>query len=264
MSRFFAIGTFLLLFMSITTIHSHAFANHQKQVAIIIDDFGGNVKGVNSFLSGDIPITAAVMPFQKYSTEQAQRAHEAGLEVIIHLPMEPKKGKASWLGPKGIKSGLSDHEIRSRVQQAIADVPHAKGLNNHMGSKIVENERIMRIILEVVKEHGLYVIDSGTSSASVIPKLADELGIPHATRHIFLDDTFSSRQHVNKQMTSLLKMAEKQKKAIGIGHVGVKGQETFAGISLALPQFEQKNIEIVPASHLLDTEIDIDFEHFWN
>ncbi len=224
------IATCLLFFLLFISLHAHVLADSPKKVAIIIDDFGGKVHGVDSFLDGAIPITVAVMPFQEHSTEQAERAHQAGLEVIIHMPMEPKKGKASWLGPKGITSGLSDEEIRNRVQQAIIDVPYAKGFNNHMGSKIVENEHIMRIILEVVKEHNLYVIDSGTSPKSVISKIANELDIPHAMRHIFLDDTHSSRQHVNKQMTSLLKLAEKKKKAIGIGHVGVKGEETFSGI----------------------------------
>ncbi|TWI57890.1 divergent polysaccharide deacetylase family protein [Halalkalibacter nanhaiisediminis] len=263
MNDFLRKTTFLLLLIFSTSLPTYVNADTPNQVSIIIDDFGGEVKGVDSFLSGQIPITVAIMPFQEFSTEQAQRAHQAGLEVMIHMPMEPKKGKASWLGPKGITSGLSDEEIKNRVIQAIKDVPHAKGFNNHMGSKIVENERIMRIILEVVKEHDLYVIDSGTSPKSVMSKVANELDIPHAARHIFLDDTMSSRQHVNKQMNSLLKIAEKKKKAIGIGHVGVKGLETFAGISDALPQFEQKNIEIVPTSHLLDSEIDTDFEHFW-
>ncbi|NEU30792.1 divergent polysaccharide deacetylase family protein [bacterium LRH843] len=256
-----------LLVMIISLImvfgHTNASAENLKRVAIIIDDFGGNVKGIDSFLTGGIPITVAIMPFMEYSTEQAKQAHEAGLEVMIHMPMEPKKGKASWLGPNAIISGLSDQEIRRRVEQAIENVPHAKGLNNHMGSKIVENEHMMRIILEVVKEHGLYVVDSGTSSNSVIPKLATELNIPYATRSIFLDNTMSSKQHVSNQMRSLMTLAEKNKKAIGIGHVGVKGHETFAGIISALPQYKQKQVQIVPVSQLLDSEVDTNFEHFW-
>ncbi|WP_368504671.1 divergent polysaccharide deacetylase family protein [Alkalihalophilus sp. As8PL] len=234
-----------------------------KKVAIVIDDFGGDVKGVDSFLKGDIPITVAVMPFLEYSTEQAEQAHHAGLEVIIHMPLEPKKGKASWLGPKGITSDLSDAEVRSRVEEAIEDVPHAVGLNNHMGSKIVEDERIMNVILDVVREHGLYVIDSGTSNKSVISKLAELKNIPHSTRDVFLDDTLSSRQHVFKQMQVLQKVASNDGNAIGIGHVGIKGDETAAGILSSLREFEKNKIKIVPASHIIDTEIDQDPTHFW-
>ncbi|WP_332691186.1 divergent polysaccharide deacetylase family protein [Halalkalibacter lacteus] len=260
---FVIIVTLSIVFSPLNSFSSTALANKKPQVAVIIDDFGGNVKGVNSFLSGYIPITVAIMPFMEKSTEQAERAHHAGLEVMIHLPMEPKKGKSSWLGPNAITSSLSNEEVRKRVLAAIENVPHAKGINNHMGSKIVEDERIMRVILEVAASHGLYVIDSGTSSNSVIPELANELNIPFASRNIFLDDTHSSSQHVNKQMSALLKMAQKNKKAIGIGHVGIKGHETFTGISNALPLFKDKQVDIVPISHMLDTEIDSDHSRFW-
>lgn len=242
---------------------SYTQANEWGKAAVIIDDFGGNVKGVDSFLSGDIPITVAIMPFMEHSTEQAERAHQAGLEVMIHMPMEPKKGKASWLGPSAITSDLSDAEIRKRVLAAIENIPHAKGINNHMGSKIVEDKRIIRVILEVANEHNLYVVDSGTSSASVIPQLAKELDVPFKSRSIFLDDTSSSQQHVYRQMTSLLKMAKKNKQAIGIGHVGIKGHETYSGVKQALSLFSKEDIDIVPLSHLLDTKIDLDHSGFW-
>ncbi|ERN54902.1 divergent polysaccharide deacetylase family protein [Alkalihalophilus marmarensis] len=238
-------------------------ADEWKKVAIVIDDFGGNVKGVESFLKGDIPITAAVMPFLEYSTEQAEEAHHAGLEVIIHLPLEPKKGKASWLGPKGITSDLSNEEVRKRVEEAIDDVPHAVGLNNHMGSKIVEDRRIMGVILDVVKEHGLYVIDSGTSNKSVISELAEERRIPYSVRDVFLDDSLSSRSHVAKQMRLLQKVAAVEGVAIGIGHVGVKGEETAAGILSSLRDLEKNKVQIVPASHIIESVIEQDPNYFW-
>ncbi len=43
----------------------------------------------------------------------------------------------------------------------------------------------------------------------------------------------------------------------------LKERRRFLESSDALPQFKQKKIEIVPASHLLDSEIDLDFEYFW-
>lgn len=257
------LNTFLAFVIVSISFPSYTQANEYGQAAIIIDDFGGDVKGVDSFLSGSIPITVAIMPFMEHSTEQAERAHQAGLEVMIHMPMEPQKGKASWLGPNAITSDLSNKEVRKRIVEAIKNVPHAKGINNHMGSKIVEDERIIKVIFEVAKEHNLYVVDSGTSATSVMPKIAKELDIPHATRSIFLDNTFSSQQHVYKQMTFLLNLAKRNKKAIAIGHVGIKGHETFAGIEDALTIFSKEKVDIVPLSHLLDTKVDLDHSGFW-
>src|SRR5690348_6609282 len=91
----------------------------ELKAAIIIDDFGGGTGGVQDFLEGDIPITAAVMPFTENSKAHAEWAHKNGFEVMVHLPMEPKRGKRSWLGPKPITVDLSKEEVRSRVEEAI-------------------------------------------------------------------------------------------------------------------------------------------------
>lgn len=235
----------------------------ERKVAIIIDDFGGNVKGVDDFLKAEIPITVAIMPFLEHSAEQAELAHSKGFEVMIHLPLQPKKGKTSWLGPKPITNDLPLAEVKKRVEEAIESVPHAKGMNNHMGSLIVENEAIMRVILETAKQHNLYFIDSGTTPKSVIPKLAEELGIPWAIRDTFLDDTMSSSEHVNKQMQKLLKIAEKNGQAIGIGHVGVKGEATVKGVKKSIEEYNRKKVEIVPVSYLLQTNIDKKPGDFW-
>ncbi|RBW69213.1 divergent polysaccharide deacetylase family protein [Bacillus taeanensis] len=256
--RLFIVIIMYLFFIAtpLTNIYAEDLSSKEtKKAAIIIDDFGGNVKGVKEFLSGNIPITVAVMPFLEQSTEQAELAHKHGLEVIVHLPLQPKKGKLSWLGPNPITSNLSNKEVKKIVEEAILDVPHAVGINNHMGSLIVEDKRIMRAILEVAKKHNLYIVDSGTSPKSVIPELAEDLGIQWEKRDIFLDDTHSSREHVLSQMKELLKVAEQEGEAIGIGHVGIKGENTVKGIQVALKFFEEKQIEIVPVSQLFNTDI---------
>ncbi|UCZ54651.1 divergent polysaccharide deacetylase family protein [Bacillus shivajii] len=233
------------------------------KAAIIIDDFGGETGGVKDFFDSDIPITFAIMPFLEHSTEQAKKANELGFEVIIHMPLEPKRGKRSWLGPSPITSDLSTEEVKKRVRNAIEDVPHAKGLNNHMGSKIVGDERIMRAIMEVAKEHELYVIDSGTNPKSVIPQLAQEMNIPFEIRDRFIDDSMSSRNHVYRQMVKVCELAKDHGEVIAIGHVGVKGIDTFNGINDSLPYFVKNNVQIVPASHLIETKIEQEPDKFW-
>ncbi|WP_216829505.1 divergent polysaccharide deacetylase family protein [Alkalihalobacterium elongatum] len=267
MKKFVFFITLLTILMSselIVNAKTLELEHENLQAAIIIDDFGGDVKGVEEFFKSKIPITVAVMPFLEHSKDQALKAHELGLEVMLHLPLEPKKGKKSWLGPNPITSDLSHEEIRKRVTAAIESIPHIAGINNHMGSKIVEDEEIMRIILEVVKEYDLYVIDSGTSGKSVIPKLAEEMNIPWSIRDTFLDDTHSSSGHVHKQMLKLAKVATKKGAAIGIGHVGIKGDETVKGVKSALSHFKEKEIAIVPASHLLKTKVEENPEKFWH
>ena len=178
---------FLLLFMQYPV---SAEKNEEKQLkaAIIIDDFGGGTGGVRDFLEGNIPITAAVMPFTEHSKKHAEWAHRNGFEVIVHLPMQPKKGKRSWLGPKPITVDLSPKEVKKRVEEALKSVPYAVGINNHMGSLAVEDEEVVRAIVEMAKERKLYIIDSGTSAKSKFPELAKEMNVPLLKTDVFLDD----------------------------------------------------------------------------
>ncbi|MCP8968520.1 divergent polysaccharide deacetylase family protein [Ectobacillus ponti] len=226
-----------------------AAAVEKHKVAIIIDDFGNNMKGTGHMLSLPIPLTIAVMPFLPSSRQDATAAHEKGHEVIIHMPMEPLRGKRSWLGPNAITTDLSDEEIRRRVEMAIKEVPYAIGMNNHMGSKATADERIMRIVLSVCKEYGLFYLDSKTNPHSVVPKIARELDVPVIENEMFFDDVYTSA-HVTRQASLLLKRMQEEKTMIIIGHVGPPGEITASVIQSHIPQLKEAG-EIVFVSDLL-------------
>lgn len=254
MKRFFMIPL-LSLFLMVPINSGYA---KELKASIIIDDFGGGIGGVKEFLEGDIPITAAVMPFTEKSKEHAKWAHKNGFEVMIHLPMQPKRGKRSWLGPKPITVDLKKEQVKQRVKEAIKSVPYAKGLNNHMGSLAIENEEIVRGIVEVAREHKLYIVDSGTSSKSKFPEIAKELGVPLLKRDVFLDD-ISSPTHVYKQMRKLAQITERNGRGIAIGHVGVTGKVCSTGIIQSMGEYKRRNIKIVPVSELMLEEMRKDY-----
>jgi len=221
----------------------------KKAVAFVIDDFGNNMAGTEEILTLPVPLTVAVMPFMPSTKKDAELAHQRGHDVFVHMPMEPNKGKKSWLGPGAITADLSDEEIRQRVQKAIDDVPHAIGMNNHMGSKITANEHIMRIIMEVVKERGLIYLDSKTTDKSVAVKLAAEMGVPCAENQIFLDDVYSI-PHITRQMEKICKRIGTLPICVAIGHVGPPGKKTASVLRQYIPQI-QKEATFVTISQLV-------------
>ncbi|XEC97686.1 divergent polysaccharide deacetylase family protein [Paenibacillus tarimensis] len=220
-----------------------------RQVAIVIDDFGNGMNGTKEILKLPIPLTAAVMPFMPTTRQDAEAAFEMGHDVIVHLPMEPIRGKRSWLGPGAITTGLSNEEIRKRVEASIDNVPHAVGMNNHMGSKATADKRVMRVVLEVCKERGLFFLDSRTTHKSVIPQLAAELNVPVLTNHVFLDDIYS-QAHIVNQLDKLRKELNNHIACIAIGHVGPPGKKTAAALLGAVPVMQRK-AEFVRLSELL-------------
>ncbi|WP_245809777.1 divergent polysaccharide deacetylase family protein [Cohnella massiliensis] len=224
------------------------FPETPRQVAIVIDDFGNRMKGTEQMLELPVRLTVAVMPFLPTTRRDAEEAHAKGHDVIVHMPMEPVRGNPKWLGPNAILTSLSDGEIRERVEKAIADVPHAVGMNNHMGSRATADERVMRIVLQVCKEKGLFFLDSRTSHRSVVSKVAAELGVPTIRNDVFLDDVYSAR-HVARQLDVVLEKLEKDEKCVVIGHVGPPGLITSDALKSAIPQL-QKKVMFVTLSQL--------------
>ena len=220
-----------------------------KKIAIIIDDFGNNGEGTDDMLKIKEHLTVAVMPNSPYSINDAERAHKKGLEVIIHLPMEPIRGKKSWLPPDSITSDLSLEEVLKRTRAAFDQIPYAVGFNNHMGSKISTNRDMMYVILKEAKKRDFFVLDSRTVVGSVIDEVSQDIGINHYDRDMFIDS--KSEYEVYKQVLKLAEISEEKGYAIGIGHVGPAGGKiTARGIEDALPELKKRNIELVYVSQI--------------
>ena len=223
-----------------------------RQIAIVIDDFGNGMKGTEEMLNLPVKVTVAIMPFLPSTQRDAESAHAMGHDVIVHMPMEPVRGRASWLGPGAILASLTDDEIRRRTEAAIDDVPYAIGMNNHMGSRVTTDERVMRIVLQVCKERGLFFLDSRTSWRTVVPKVARKLGVPLLQNNVFLDDIHTDR-HVSKQIASVVQELKKHPSCIAIGHVGQFGLITSGELKNAIPKLRAEATfvrlsELIPLS----------------
>ncbi|QDY82053.1 divergent polysaccharide deacetylase family protein [Paenibacillus polymyxa] len=210
----------------------------QKRVAVIIDDLGNNMKGTKEILNLPVKITVAVMPFLPTTKQDAMEAHKRGHDVIVHLPMEPKQGRPEWLGPGAIKANMTDEEVRAKVTEAIKDVPYAIGMNNHMGSKVTSDKRIMSVVLDVCKEHGLFFVDSRTNYWSVVPELAAKKGMPPVRNDIFLDDVHTIA-HVQRQLAKVVEWLAEHDTCVTIGHVGGAGLKTSSGLHLSVPKLKE-------------------------
>ncbi|SDW56581.1 divergent polysaccharide deacetylase family protein [Paenibacillus sp. CF384] len=208
-----------------------------RQVAIVIDDFGNGMTGTPEMMELPVRFTVAVMPFMPTTKQDAEFAFKRGDDVIVHMPMEPVRGKPEWLGPGAITTSMSDAEISKRVEEAIAAVPHAVGMNNHMGSKVTADERVMRAVLTVVKKHGMFFLDSRTTYKTVLPKVTAELGVPLLSNQVFLDDVYTTN-HIAKQVGVLRKYLETNESCVIIGHVGPPGKLTAAVLKDAIPRLQ--------------------------
>ncbi|MNI20269.1 Divergent polysaccharide deacetylase [compost metagenome] len=218
-----------------------------KRLAVIIDDLGNKMQGTDEILAMPVKLTVAVMPFLPSSEQDARNAHERGHDVLIHLPLEPKQGNPKWLGPGAILSSMTDEEVRKKVEEAIDNIPFAVGINNHMGSKITGDKRIMSVILDVCRARGLFFVDSKTNYWSVAGDISIEKGLPELHNDIFLDDVHTER-HIAGQFSKIEELLEQRGKCVTIGHVGVKGEKTAKVLKQIIPEFQSKGIQFVGIS----------------
>lgn len=221
-------------------------------VIIIIDDWGNNMNGSNEILGLPIPLTGAVIPGMPFDKLDAKKLYEAGKEVILHVPLEPERGKKSWLGPKGITTDMSEQKVRSLLNEAKDTLPYIKGMNNHMGSKAMKNDRIVKTLIEFASENSLYFIDSGTTETTLTEKYTKENNLSFLKRDVFLDNT-PSTEHVKNKLRELEEIAKEKGYAIGIGHVGPqKGPHTARALAELIPQMQKDGIIFITVSQLLE------------
>jgi polysaccharide deacetylase 2 family uncharacterized protein YibQ len=217
-------------------------------VAIIIDDMGNSLDVLQELIDLETPLTISVLPFSAYAEETARLAHENGLEVMLHLPGESLNDQEDYAGTTGmIRSGMKEYEIRALVEESLAMVPYVRGVNNHMGSKITQEEAVMRPILDMLKKRNLFFIDSRTTAQSIAYDLARRMGLRAAYRHVFLDSTVGV-DFSRKKMTELFRLSQKNGSAIAIAH---PFPETLQALKENIHLLKEYNIRPVLASRII-------------
>jgi polysaccharide deacetylase 2 family uncharacterized protein YibQ len=184
-------------------------------VAIIIDDAGNNLQELEPFLRFPGPLTIAVLPGLPNSAEAARRIRAAGKEVFLHQPMEALSGQNP--GPGGVYIGMNPSEIRAIVERNLAEVGPVVGMNNHQGSRITMDEESMAVILTICREQGIYFLDSRTTADTIVPGLAERMGIKIGERNIFIDN-IQERVSMLPYIEEGLQKAEQGGSVVMIGH----------------------------------------------
>ncbi len=220
----------------------------KNKVAIIVDDMGQSLKAINDICSLKKPLTISILPFSPLAREVARIADQNNLEVMLHLPLESVNSQEGHDTEGMIRSEMSEEEIINTVRADLEQIPHIVGVNNHMGSKITADEKIVRIILECLKEKNLYFIDSRTTSRSKAYKVAQRLQIRSGYRHIFLDGENEEPRVIRGRLIELFRVAQKRGEAIGICH---PNEETLEVLRENLHLADKYNLEIVSASRVV-------------
>ena len=224
------------------------------RIAIVLDDFG-SASGddlLQRFCSLPQPLTMAVLPNEGQASTIVDLAHRHGHEVLLHLPMEPRDYPEKDPGAGAIFTNQDDDTIRRLVRLALARIPAAVGVNNHMGSRATADSRVMEQVLAELKHHRLFFLDSRTTAESLGLAVASAIGLPAAQRDLFIDpvdeDGRVQSETVEGQLWRLAAIAVADGQAIGIGH---DREQTLLALEAVLPRLESRGHRFVPVSELI-------------
>ena len=223
----------------------------KPKIVIIVDDLGQEKKPIDDLLKIPAPITFAVLPNLPYSNYAAEKADKKGWDVILHMPMEPKESSGYTgvdAGSEVLLVGLPKDAILTKLNESLSSVPNVKGVNNHMGSKFMENDELTELILQDLKRKGLLFVDSKTSSGSKGYETGLKLGMKTAQRDIFLDNSSKDSTYVKKQLEKLIDISKRNGSAIGICH---PYPSTVKALSEMIPKIENE-VEVVSISNIVD------------
>lgn len=217
----------------------------RPQIAIVIDDMGYRREAGLGLLALDMNLSFSFLPFSPHVEELLPEARRRGREILLHLPLEAENGK--WNSDPGLlRLSMSEPELAALFAADLAEVAGAVGINNHMGSRFTEDAAAMDVLLGLIKAQNIFFLDSLTSPRSVGREAAARHGVPFLKRHIFLDND-QEADKIGRQLEVLVKIAEKQGWAVGIGH---SYPATLAALAAARGGLEGR-VEVVRLSQLV-------------
>ncbi len=221
-------------------------------IAIVLDDVGVNRAHAEAAINLPAEITLSFMTYADGVAGMAARAHARGHELMVHVPMEPLGGKNDP-GPNALMVDLSDAEILRRLRWGLDRFGGYVGINNHMGSRFTQDDRGMRLVMEELQRRHLLFLDSRTIANSVGERIAEQIGVAHVTRDVFLDDDMSGAAVV-KQLEIAERVARETGQVIAIGH---PHPATIAAIKAWLPRAKAQGFIIAPLSVVAKRQIGV-------
>lgn len=222
-------------------------------VAIIIDDMGDSVEKAKLFASLPVDVTLSIIPYLPHDRDTANIAKSYGKSYMVHIPMEADTNSYEIINiemrtKKLLRVTMDRDAIAVVVNDMLNRLNGAVAANNHMGSLFTSREDKMEPVLELIKERGLFFVDSLTTSKSKVCEAARAVGVGVLRRNVFLDNK-ADVNSIKEQIKLLVNTAKRRGYAIGIGH---PNKATYEAIKEMIPYIESNGVKVVSVDKLYE------------
>ncbi len=221
-------------------------SGRRPRIAVVIEDLGLDKKRTERAIVLPGAVTLSFLAYASDLRRQTRLAHEAGHELLLHVPMEPIDPSVGT-GSHMLEAASNRDEILRRLRWDLGRFEGYIGISNQMGSRFTTDARVMTPVIEELKARGLLFLDSRTAAGSKGVDLAKRLGVPRASRDVFLDNEVNLKA-IEAQLLEVEEVARRRGTAIAIGH---PHETTLAALAAWLPKLEAKGLVLVPVSSVV-------------
>lgn len=228
-------------------------AQADGHLAIVIDDVGRELDLFEALHDLRFALSFSVLPGSTYATGVQQRLlvdNRRPRDILLHLPMEPVDPAAMQIdvetGEIYLLATDSAAELRAKTLAALDRVPHAVGVNNHMGSKLSADPRAMAAIMPSLHERGVFFLDSRTIPTTVAAQQAELAGLPTLSRHVFLD-----HDPEPKAIRAALEQAAERSRSEPTVAIAHPSKALVEVLREELPRLHARRVGVYPLSRML-------------
>lgn len=219
----------------------------RPRISIVLTDLGINTRRTEQAIELPGAVTLAFAPYSRNVENWIQKARDAGHEVLLTLPMEPRDFPRSDPGPFALMNSLDAEQNIRRLEWIMSRATGYVGLVSYQGSGFAANPRSVKPLMADLRSRGLLYLDGKQTAASIALRSADAAGVPAAQADLILDLELG-RAAVLKQ----LKLAESLARANGsVIAIGRPYPVTLDRIRIWMRSLSESGFAVTPLSGII-------------
>jgi uncharacterized protein len=179
------------------------------------------------------------------------RARAGGHEVMLQIPMEPFDFPENDPGPHTLTVNAGEAENREKLNWVMGRFSGYTGIVNFMGARLTADEAALRPIIGEIGARGLAILDDGTSSRSLVRRVAEAANVPSARAGLVVD-AVPRADGIDAMLARLEEQAVREGFAIGTASALPVSIDRIARWAA---EAERRGIQLVPVSAAFRTEV---------
>ena len=223
----------------------------RPKIALIVTGLGQSqaaTEAAISLLPGSV--TLAFDPYAPNLQEWADKARQAGHEVLIMMPLEPLTFPGDDPGPQGLMTFNTDVENLLRLEYVLARMRGYVGVISVLGSKFNQEDNHVTAFLTNLKNRGLLFVDGSADPKSLAPALAEKMELPKAFADIVLDST-PTKMAVDARLGELENVVRSNANAVALIEAYPVSIERIADWVASL---QEKKLVLAPVSAIANRQ----------